>query len=275
MSAKRQQILDRVHFVCARLQLTADKVVASHFSHLLREDFRAAPIKFQELSELIDHTLLKPDAKQAEVDALCAAAIQHRFKAVCVNSGRARAAVQYLQQHQGPTSTSRVRVAVVVGFPLGACESAVKAAEARFAAQELRVDELDMVMNVGKLKDEDYVGVFDDVRAVVSNAGSADVKVILETGYLNSQEIVDACILCSLAEANFVKTSTGFGPRGASREDVELMRAVVGDRLGVKASGGVRTRADADAMIAAGASRIGTSNGPAILAAASGSATQY
>lgn len=210
------------------------------------------------LAATIDHTLLKADASPAQIDALTVAALEHKFYSVCVNGAYCRRAANAL-------AGSAVKLAVVVGFPLGQMSSAAKAAETSAAVND-GATEIDMVLNVGLLKAGEYALVLEDIRAVTNAAGAAvPVKVIIETCLLNDDEKIAACLLSLYGGAAFVKTSTGFGSGGATRADIALMRAVVGDKAGVKASGGVRTHADAIAMLKAGANRIGTSNGVSIL----------
>ncbi len=206
------------------------------------------------ITPLIDHTLLKPEATETQVRTLCAEAVDFGFASVCVNPWYVPLVAELL-------AGSSVRACTVIGFPLGANRSDTKAHEARLAAAE-GATELDMVINVGALKSGDDNTVREDIRGVVE-AGSptALVKVILETALLSPDEIARACCLARDAGAAFVKTSTGFGPGGATIEDVALMRRTVGRMMGVKASGGIGTRQDAAAMIAAGATRIGASAG--------------
>lgn len=214
---------------------------------------------WRDVARLIDHTLLRPDATAAQVVQLCAEARHYRVAAVCVNPVHVALAAAELRR-------SAVRVAAVVGFPLGASLSATKRFEAK-QALALGATELDMVLNIGALKAGEHKLVQDDIRAVTrpAHAAGARVKVILETALLTDQEKATACELALAADADFVKTCTGFGGGGATVADVALMRRVVGNRAGVKASGGIRTAADALAMIAAGASRIGASASVAIL----------
>ncbi|RKN86981.1 deoxyribose-phosphate aldolase [Paenibacillus ginsengarvi] len=225
----------------------------------------AAPDKFDlnRLPSYIDHTLLKAEATPEAVLKLCDEARQYGFYSVCVNSGYVADCVRYL-------AGSGVRVSAVVGFPLGASCSDVKAYEAARAA-ELGATDIDMVLAVGRLLAGDETYVRDDIRAVVEAVrGKAIVKVILETGLLNEEQKRTACRLAEEAGAHFVKTSTGFGPGGATVEDVKLMRAAVSPDIQVKASGGVRDLATALAMIEAGATRLGTSSGVAIMNGAGG-----
>lgn len=210
------------------------------------------------LNQYIDHTILKPDATQSQVIQICSEAREYAFAAVCVNPVHAALMCRELKG-------SDVAPCVVAGFPLGAVPSKTKAFEALDAVAH-GVREIDMVMNVGALKDGRHDAVRDDIAAVVDAVSEyAHVKVILECCLLTRDEIVRACELAVDAGAHFVKTSTGFSTGGATVEDIKLMRATVGDRAGVKASGGIKTRAQAQALIAAGATRIGASAGIAIV----------
>ena len=216
-----------------------------------------ANLSRDELAGLIDHTLLKPEATPEQIRELCAEARAHGFASVCVNPSYVPMAVAELSEGQTAVST-------VVGFPLGANHTAVKAAEARQAVAD-GATELDMVMAIGRLKGGEAAYVEADIAAVVGAARGGLVKVILETSLLEPAEIELACRLVMAAGAAFVKTSTGFGPGGATLEAVALMRRVVGDKLGVKAAGGVRDAVAARELIQAGASRLGTSASLAIL----------
>lgn len=209
----------------------------------------------QEIAHLIDHTLLKPDASQDQIAQLCYEARTHEFASVCINPTHVRLCAQLLKG-------SRVKVCTVVGFPLGATPATVKAYETQQAIRD-GATEIDMVINIGALKSRDYRVVLEDIGAVVgaAHAGNALVKVIIEAALLTDEEKIIASQLAKSAGAEFVKTSTGFGPGGATAQDVALMRRVVGPDIGVKAAGGVRSLADAQAMIAAGATRIGASAG--------------
>lgn len=207
-----------------------------------------------ELAKYIDHTLLKPDATKAQIETLCAEAVEHHFCSVCVNSGRAALAKKCIEG-------SDVKLCVVVGFPLGC--SVTKAAEAK-AMADLGADEIDMVLHVGAAKDGDWEAVEADIAAVRAACPHQVLKVILETCLLNEEEIARACHASKNAGADFVKTSTGFSTGGAKKEDVALMKKEAGG-LKVKASGGIRTYEDAMKMIEAGADRIGASAGIAIL----------
>ncbi len=208
---------------------------------------------------MIDHTLLKPEATEEQIRQLCAEAKQYRFASVCVNA-------TWLGLCRNLLVDSPVKVCGVVGFPLGATLPEVKAFEAERAIQA-GAHEIDMVINVGRLKSGDNQAVFQDIAAVVSVAHrlGAVVKTILEMGLLTEEEKVAACALAQAAGADFVKTATGFSGGGATVADVALMRRVVGSALGVKAAGGIRSAADMRAMVAAGANRIGASAGVKIV----------
>lgn len=207
-----------------------------------------------DLARRMDHTLLKPDAVRDEIRALCEEARLHGFHAVCVNP-------VFVGEAKRRLGGSPVKVCAVVGFPLGADAPGIKAAAAREAIED-GAEEIDMVLQIGALKSRDLALVREDLRGVIEvcRAGRALSKVILETCLLSREEKELACDLCAGAGADFVKTSTGFSSGGATTEDVALMSARVAPRgLGVKASGGIRTRADALRMLAAGATRLGTS----------------
>lgn len=217
---------------------------------------------------LIDHTLLKPDATRADVLKICDEAIKFSFASVCVNPYWVPTVAERLR-------CSPVKVCTVVGFPLGATFPAAKATEASEAVK-LGAQEIDMVINVGALRSGDLDVVRLDIRGVVEVCHAAGLltKVILETCLLNDEEKVAGCLLARAAGADFVKTSTGFSSGGATAHDVELMRFVVGEGIGVKASGGVRTLDDVKAMVAAGASRIGASASVKIMEEAAGGKSQ-
>lgn len=207
------------------------------------------------LAACIDHTLLKPEATPAQIIQLCQEARQYGFASVCVNSLYVPLAAQQLQG-------SPVAVCTVVGFPLGAMPTPVKVYETTQALQN-GAQEIDMVLPIGLLKAGQAQAVLDDIQAIVNEAHHhhAIVKVILEMAYLTQSEKILACLLCKAAQADFIKTSTGFAPSGATVEDVRLMRCIAGpiDQMGVKAAGGVRSLADARAMLEAGANRLGAS----------------
>ncbi len=207
------------------------------------------------LASLIDHTLLKPEATEEQIRKLCSEAAEFHFATVCIQPTWVRLASRLL------TGTG-VGVCTVAGFPLGANAADVKAYEARRAVFD-GAAEVDMVINIGALKSRDYRTVEDDIRGVARacREGGAITKVILETALLTREEKIKAATLAAAAGAEFVKTSTGFGPGGATVEDVALMREVVGEKIGVKAAGGVRDRATAEEMVKAGANRIGASAG--------------
>lgn len=214
----------------------------------------------ENLNKYIEHTILKQDATKTELVKLFDEAINHNFLGVCINPCHVKFASEYLKD-------SQVKVVTVVGFPLGASKSSAKAFEAQMAVSE-GADEVDMVINVGMLKDKDFFGVQKDIEAVKQACGDKALKVILETDLLTKDEIENACKLCVNAKADFVKTSTGFVKNGvgAKPEDVALMYKLVSPHgLEVKASAGIRDKAKALEMIQAGASRLGTSSGVEIV----------
>lgn len=214
-------------------------------------------VTIDELAQYIDHTLLRPEATTQDIKRLCASAETYQFASVCVNPVFVEIAVGILKE-------SSVKVCAVIGFPLGATRSAVKAFEVKEVVR-LGAQEVDMVMNIGALRNQYYDLVREDIGSVVSAANGALVKVILETGYLTKSETRRACVLAREAGAHYVKTSTGFGPRGATLYDIKLMREMVGESMGVKASGGIRTFEKALKLIKVGASRLGTSAGVDII----------
>lgn len=215
-----------------------------------------------DIASRIDHTLLKPDATDEEIRNLCREAREHSFAAVCVNPVWVNLCRRLLKG-------TGVMVATVIGFPLGAIPARAKAEEAARAVVE-GADELDMVMNIGFLKSGRDAEVEEEIRGVVQAAEGRTVKVIIEAALLTDEEKVKACTLARRAGAHFVKTSTGFSKGYATARDVALMRHVVGESMGVKASGGIKTSADARKMIQAGATRIGTTAGIAIVAGSEG-----
>jgi deoxyribose-phosphate aldolase len=215
------------------------------------------PISAARLAAFIDHTLLRPDATAQDIDRLCNEARTHRFYAVCVHGSRIEQARYLLEE-------TDVKVAAVVGFPLGAASGDAKRFETEAAIDD-GAQEIDLVLNIGKLKDGEEVLVLRELRDVVEAADERPVKVILETALLTREEKILACQLVTESGARFVKTSTGFGPGGATVEDVRLLREIVGPKFGVKASGGIRDLPTALAMIAAGATRLGTSSSVAII----------
>lgn len=204
-------------------------------------------------NKMIDHTVLKADTPLETVKRICDEAMEYGFASVCINPCHVAYCADYLKD-------SDVNVCTVIGFPLGANTSAVKAFETKDAIAN-GADEIDMVMNIGALKDKNYDLVRDDVKAVVEAANGTLVKVILETCLFTEDEIKKACELCVEAKADYVKTSTGFSTRGATIEDVRIMKEAVHGKAKVKAAGGVRTPEDMVKIVAAGADRIGTSAG--------------
>ena len=210
-----------------------------------------------QVNKFIDHTLLKAFATSADIKKLCDEAIKYDFKSVCVNPANVQQAANLLKG-------SDVLVCTVIGFPLGANTIETKALETIDAIKN-GADEIDMVINIGKVKEHDYDYIENEIKRVVAASVGKTTKVIIETCLLTDEEKVEACQLAKLAGADFVKTSTGFSTGGATIEDIELMREAVGPIMGVKASGGARTLEAAKAFIKAGATRIGTSSGVAIM----------
>ncbi|NLC66862.1 MAG: deoxyribose-phosphate aldolase [Clostridium sp.] len=214
-------------------------------------------MKKKDIANYIDHTLLKADTTREELVKLCSEAKENKFYSVCVNPSNVVDSKKLLD------GTS-VKVCTVIGFPLGQITSESKSFETKEAIF-LGAEEIDMVINIGKLKDKDYEYVREDIESVVLAAGDKLVKAIVETSLLTKEEIIKACELASLAGADFVKTSTGFAKSGATKEDIKLMKKTVGDKMGIKASGGIRTYMDAITMIESGATRIGASSSVAII----------
>ncbi|MCP1145336.1 deoxyribose-phosphate aldolase [Lysinibacillus endophyticus] len=208
-------------------------------------------------ASMIDHTLLKPEATKSQIEKICDEAKKYEFASVCVNPTWVNLSSTLLKG-------TNVKVCTVIGFPLGATTSEVKAFETKNAIEN-GAEEIDMVINIGALKEGQYDIVRDDIKAVVAAANGTLVKVIIETSLLTDEEKVKACELSVEAGADFVKTSTGFSTGGATVEDVALMRKTVGPTIGVKASGGVRSLEDMKKMVEAGATRIGASSGVAIM----------
>jgi deoxyribose-phosphate aldolase len=224
----------------------------------LQHEADAEPADLTNLASFIDHTLLKPEASSADIAKLCEEAMEYRFYSVCVNSA-------WVSYCRSLLTGSGVRISAVCGFPLGAAAGPVKAYEAAYAVEQ-GAEEIDMVLPVGPLIAGDERAVYNDIRAVAEAIqGAARLKVILETGLLTDAQKVTGCRIAEQAGAHFVKTSTGFGPGRATEADVRLMRGAVSGHVGVKASGGIRGREAALAMIRAGAARIGTSSGVAIM----------
>ncbi len=213
------------------------------------------------INKLIDHTLLKAFSTQEEIKVLCEEAKKYDFMSVCVNPTNIAFAKKELEG-------SDVLVCTVIGFPLGANTSEVKVVETLDAIAN-GADEIDMVINIGQAKMHNYEYIQEEIRMVVSAAAGKTVKVIIETCYLTEEEKIECCKAAKAAGATFVKTSTGFGPAGATKEDIALMRETVGPEMGVKAAGGVRNLDDLMAMVENGATRIGTSGGVAIMQNAS------
>lgn len=210
-----------------------------------------------DIAGYIDHTLLKPDATEDQIRQLCAEAVEFGFASVCVNPSWTSLASQLL-------ANEKPVVATVIGFPLGATLPDVKAYEVRRTLEE-GASEFDMVINIGALKSKHFRLVEQDIAGVVAAARGRVVKVIIETALLTEQEKIEACVIAKAAGADFVKTSTGFASKGATVEDVALMRRVVGEEMGVKASGGIHSAREARAMIEAGATRLGASAGVKIV----------
>ncbi len=209
------------------------------------------------LNQYIDHTLLKPIATKSQIKEIMDEAIKFSFKSICVNPAWVKYCALYLKDYP-------VMVCTVVGFPLGANDTEIKCAETKKAVED-GADEIDMVINIGALKDKNYNLVENDIRQVVKAASGKTVKVIIETCFLTDEEKVKVCELIINAKAHFVKTSTGFGSGGATLKDVALLKKTVNEKLLIKASGGISNSSDALEMIKAGANRLGTSKGVEIL----------
>lgn len=235
--------------------------LADEYDHNLPTAAPRGNINDRPISAWIDHTLLKAEATPSQIQQICSEAREYNFAAVCINP-------IYVHQVSQALSGSSVKTCTVVGFPLGAVPSQTKIFETRNAIEAGAI-EIDMVIPIGMLKGEQYGPVMEDILSVIdaSHSTGAIVKVILEMAMLNRREKIIACLLSQAAGADFVKTSTGFGPSGASVEDVDLMRRVVGpvEKMGIKAAGGIRSLADARAMLKAGATRLGTSAGVKIV----------
>ena len=239
---------DRISFVADRLGVSVDEVKGMIAN--AKEDHTFSSDR-ENIPSYIDFTILNAFATEADIVDLCEKAKKHHTKAVCVNPCRVKIAAQHLKG-------TNIGVASVVGFPLGATSGDIKQKETAFAVSQ-GSSEIDMVINVGALIEGDYKTVLADIQAVREACKGQYLKVIIETCYLTKEQIIDACIL-TMACADCVKTSTGFGKEGAKVENVKLMREVVGPRFGVKAAGGIRTKEAAREMIAAGATRIGASS---------------
>ncbi len=211
----------------------------------------------KDINKYIDHTLLKATATEKDIEKLCMEAKLYNFKSVCVNPSHVRYAKSLLEG-------TDVLVCTVIGFPLGANTKATKCYETEEAISA-GADEIDMVINIGKVKEQNYDYIQDEIYGVVLHSSGHTVKVIIETCYLTDEEKICVCEAATKAKANFVKTSTGFGPGGALSEDVSLMKKHISENMEVKASGGVRSYKDFEIMVKAGANRIGTSNGISII----------
>lgn len=209
------------------------------------------------IAKLIDHTLLKPTATKKQFEKLCSEAKEYGFASVCVNPANVAFCAEQLKD-------SKIPVCTVIGFPLGATTTLAKFAEVKHGIRD-GATEFDMVINIGALKDRNYETVHTDIYSVVKAAAGNIVKVIIETCLLTDDEKIAACTIAKKAGAHFVKTSTGFSTGGATVDDIKLMRETVGDEMGVKASGGIKTLADVEAMVNAGATRIGASSGVEIV----------
>ena len=259
-------VLKRLCFACYPFEELAQKEHACVLCGICHEGpnrllipHTPAKVTLKSIASLIDQTLLKPDATAADIARLCGEARGHQFASVCINPDWVRLARQHL-------ADSPVRVCTVIGFPLGANHTATKVAEAKLALLQ-GATELDMVQNIGALRSGELSLVQEEIRALASlaHAEGAILKVILETCLLTDEQKTTACLLAVEANADFVKTSTGFSTSGATEDDVRLMRAAVGPSTGVKASGGIRSLEAVRRMVLAGATRIGTSSGPQIL----------
>ncbi len=246
---------------------SSDPLVSAGAARVGHAAAGAAPpdSKCATMGQYIDHTLLKPTSTDADVIEICSQAREYSFASVCINPSYVPLAAREL-------AGTNVKVCTVIGFPLGSTSTETKAFETRDCVAK-GAHEIDMVINIGKLKAGDFQYVCDDIRAVVHASQGRLVKVIIETSMLTDDEKVSACILSKAAGASYVKTSTGFGGGGAEPEDVALMRRTVGEALGVKASGGIRDCSDADAMIAAGATRLGASASVAIVSGKKGTSS--
>ena len=261
---KHTLLRSRVQYVAKVLGGTDHEHIANqilavlpHLKHDTPHVLKAVDADAEDVRQYIDHTVLKGDTRYEAIVKLCLEAEENKFFAVCVNSSRVSDCRRLLRKGE-------VKLAAVVGFPLGAMEPRSKAFEAQ-QAMNAGADEIDMVVNVGWLQDSEYAKVLEDIQGV-TNASKGKVKVILEVCLLSEEQTIDGCILCALAGAEFVKTSTGFSTCGATPETVDLMKAVVGNACKVKAAGGVHDFTTAKKYIAAGISRIGTSSGVAIVA---------
>lgn len=232
----------------------ADIPARINFAAIEKKEFKLA-----EISRIIDHTALRAETTSDMIRNLCNEAAQYKFASVCVNPS-------YIPLCKKILENSSVKVCTVIGFPLGANDTSVKKFETEQAINN-GADEVDMVINIGKLKDGDYNYIYNDILAVVETAKLENkiTKVIIETCYLSLEEKIQACLLSAKAGADFVKTSTGFGPSGATAADVALMKYISGNKMKVKAAGGIRSKEDAFIMMSCGADRLGTSSGVKIM----------
>jgi deoxyribose-phosphate aldolase len=248
-------------YLTARVKECAEKLgisvdtITNKLPHILKKI--DPKVEEKSLADFIDHTALKSNVTEKAVAQLCQEAIDNKFYAICVNGSRVQYASHYLKG-------SGVKVAAVIGFPLGAMSTEAKVAEAKDVVSK-GADEVDMVMNVGLFLDGDYKAVYNDIKAVVDACPKTVVKVILETSLLNYDQIFDASVIAVMAGAHFIKTSTGFVGQGATKEGVTIMKQVAGEVAKVKASGGIRTKSAAQEYIKLGISRIGTSSGVQIV----------
>ncbi len=268
---KEKRFIDFLNTIQSKYNFNDTKAkFLEYFDELVSKGLgNVKPVDNEKLAKMIDHTLLKPEAKNDDVIKLCDEAKKYNTMSVCVNPTNISLAYEQLKN-------TDVKVCTVIGFPLGANTKELKAFETEDAIKN-GASEVDMVLNIGKLKSKDYQYVYEDLKAVVEVATKHDVlsKVILETCLLSDEEKVIACMLSVMAGLDFVKTSTGFNTGGANAFDITLMRTIVGDEIGVKASGGVRTRNDAETMIAFGANRIGASATVNIISNQSGTTSGY
>jgi deoxyribose-phosphate aldolase len=248
----KEKIDSIISGVYSDISLSPDQKI--NFSAINRRSFTES-----EIASAIDHTILKANVSSEEIRNLCLEAKEYKFASVCVNPAYVQLCVKMLEK-------STVKVCTVIGFPLGANETIVKRFEAEQAINN-GAQEIDMVINISRLKDGDYNYLYKDISEVVEAAklGNALTKVIIETCYLTDEEKIQACMISSRSGADFVKTSTGFGPSGAKAEDVALMKYLSGNKMKVKASGGIRTKDDAELMLSMGADRLGTSSGVSII----------
>ncbi|QSF13773.1 deoxyribose-phosphate aldolase [Mycoplasma sp. Mirounga ES2805-ORL] len=224
-------------------------------------------MKNTKYNQMIDHTYLKADATKKDIDKIIKEAKEYNFKTVCVNSS-------YVEYAKKELKGTTIGITSVIGFPLGACLTSAKAFEAKEAIKA-GADEIDMVINIGKLKDKDYAYVLEDIKEVKKACGQNTLKVIIETALLNEDEIKKMTEIVMESGAEFIKTSTGFSTRGANLNDVKLMKSVCGDKLQIKAAGGISTYADLEAMADSGANRFGTSRSVSILEGTQGNKNDY